>query len=70
MRKRIAPTHIARFTVAADQNFFPFALCQAATDFRRAAPDKLGVMRHVLWPTGAAVAGEDAGDEMFFLGNP
>ncbi len=70
MRERIAPAHIAGLAVAAHQNFFLVAAGEAAADLRRAAPDQLGIMRDILRSARAAVTGEDAGNEIFLLGNP
>jgi hypothetical protein len=70
VRERIASAHIAGFTIAAHQDFFPVALGKAAADLARPAPDQLGIVRDILRTTGAAVSGKDAGNEIFLLGDP
>ncbi|GGJ41874.1 hypothetical protein GCM10011393_09980 [Sphingopyxis bauzanensis] len=70
VREGIASAHIAGLTVAAHEDFFPVALGKAAADLARPAPDQLGIMRNILRAARAAVAGKDAGNEIFFLGDP
>ncbi len=70
MGKGVAPAHIARLAVAADEDFLAFALGDGAANLGRSAPDQLGIMRHILRPAGAAVAREHAGDKILLLGDP
>jgi len=68
--KWVTALHIAGFAVAANEDFLGTEAAESATDFSRAAPDQLSIMRDILGATGAAVRGENPGDEILFFCDP